>query len=55
MIPGNALVEDYMIPQDISPPPGVKLTPNRLYDFSTGELLIGSKVGSINKSKLDKK
>jgi citronellol/citronellal dehydrogenase len=55
MIPGNALVEDYMVPQDISPPPGVKLTPNRLYDFFTGELLIGSNVGSINKSKLDKK
>lgn len=55
MVPGSALVEDYMVPQDIiSPPPGVKLTPNRLYDFSTGELLEGSKVGLANKSKHDK-
>lgn len=52
MVPGSALVEDYMVPQDVSPPPGVKLTPNRLYDFNTGELLAGSKVGLSNKSKL---
>ena len=45
MVPGHALVRDYMVPRDDAPPPGVELTENRLYDFSTGELLPGALVG----------
>jgi len=47
--PGHALVPDYMVPKDSAPPPGVTLTSNRLYDFSTGELLPGAQVGMAGK------
>lgn len=50
MQPGHALVRDYMVPQDDLPPPGVQLTENRLYDFSTGALLPGAQVGMAGKS-----
>ena len=49
MQPGHALVPDYMVPQDSEPPPGVKLTKNRLYDFTTGALLPGAQVGMAGK------
>lgn len=45
MQPGHPLVPDYMVPRNSPPPPGVKLTKNRLYDFTTGELLPGAAVG----------
>ncbi|MCP5089567.1 MAG: NAD(P)-dependent oxidoreductase [Gammaproteobacteria bacterium] len=50
MQPGHPLVPDYMVPQDPAPPPGVKLTKNRLYDFTTGELLPGAQVGMTGKT-----
>jgi len=50
MQPGHPLVPDYMVPQDSAPPPGVELTKNRLYDFTTGELLPGAQVGMAGKS-----
>lgn len=50
MVPGHALVRDYMVPQDRDPPPGVHLTENRLYDFNTGELLPGAQHGMAGKS-----
>ena len=50
MRPGHALVRDYMVPQESEPPPGVALTRNRLYDFTTGELLPGADVGMGGKA-----
>ncbi len=50
MQPGHALVPDYMVPRDSVPPPGVELTKNRLYDFTTGELLPGAQVGMAGKA-----
>jgi citronellol/citronellal dehydrogenase len=49
MVPGHPLVRDYMVPADDLPPPGVELTNNRLYDFTTGELLPGALVGMAGK------
>ncbi|MDH3337342.1 MAG: SDR family oxidoreductase [Gammaproteobacteria bacterium] len=49
MQPGHPLVPDYMVPLDSPPPPGVALTKNRLYDFTTGELLPGAQVGMAGK------
>ena len=49
MQPGHPLVPDYMVPQDSVPPPGITLTKNRLYDFTTGELLPGAQVGMAGK------
>ena len=49
MQPGHPLVLDYMVPQDMKPPPGCTYTANRLYDFTTGELLPGAQVGMAGK------
>lgn len=49
MQPRHPLVPDYMVPQDVAPPPGVELSKNRLYDFVTGELLPGAQVGMEGK------
>ncbi len=49
MEPGHPLVRDYMVPAACVPPPGVVLADNRLYDFSTGELLPGAEVGMAGK------
>ncbi len=49
MHPGHPLVPDYMVPQDMKPPPGCTYTANRLYDFTTGELLPGAQVGMAGK------
>ena len=50
MVPGHALVRDYMVPRNDRPPPGVELTDNRLYDFGSGELLPGAAIGMGGKS-----
>lgn len=50
MEPGRPLVKDYMVPASDVPPPGVRLSENRLYDFSTGELLPGAEVGMAGKA-----
>ncbi len=50
MRPGHPVVPDYMVPQDSAPPPGVELTKNRLYDFASGELLPGARVGMTGKN-----
>ncbi len=49
MQPGHPLVPDYMVPKDPPPPPGVTLTKNRLYDFTTGALLPGADIGMAGK------
>lgn len=45
MVPGHPLVRDYMVPAASLPPPGVELAENRLYDFTSGELLPGAEIG----------
>ncbi|MDX1692986.1 MAG: NAD(P)-dependent oxidoreductase [Ketobacteraceae bacterium] len=35
VVPGNALVPDYFVPEDMPPPPGVKLSRFRLYDLDS--------------------